>query len=203
MRTHARAISLHMITIVFVNGKGGVGKTTGCLAMALAAQADGRHGPVVVVDLDQQLTAFNHLQKNKTGLVPMTKLPSKGGLVFVDTPGLDLQMTRQAITNANLVVIPTEATTFSLRGSLTAALIAEKSRRPVCWLPSRVRRTKASEMIGDNLRDLMAPRGLTWPVLPGLPELVGCHNYLTGEPEEKFAQHILANWTVVKGLLTL
>lgn len=202
-----------MSPVVFtaINKKGGCGKTTATLSLALIAAREGK-GEVAVVDYDPQLSAYNHIRTAKLPLIPcqsLTDVPKTVPYVFVDTPGLDLDSTRRAASMASVLIIPCRAALFDLRASaLTVqfALKAQsdrvKARKPVmpaCWLPSMIdRRHAAHRSINITLQDMMVRSKYEFPILPALGVLAGQADFLNGEPGGKFEEQCVAVWAALK-----
>jgi chromosome partitioning protein len=107
-----------MRVISFVAQKGGVGKSSLALSLAVTAEAAGEK--VCIVDLDPQGTAASWyetrsaesppvLDHNQTGDLPPTlaRLRLAGfTLVVIDTAGVDSHATRGAMRSADLCLIP-------------------------------------------------------------------------------------------------
>ncbi|AHG24255.1 ParA-like partition protein [Mycobacterium phage Echild] len=107
-----------MTTISFVHTKGGVGKTTSSIYMALAAWHRGID--VCVVDADPQESAlqwaadtvgvpFKMYKANRNLTIP------DHTLVLVDTPPGTSDVIELAINAADLVIIPTGASPYDVR----------------------------------------------------------------------------------------
>src|ERR1019366_9448328 len=87
-----------MFTIAMIGQKGGTGKTTAAIGLAVEAARNG--ADVVLIDLDQQATAANWKDRRKKDDLVVTSIqpsrlehtlalcPENGaGLVIIDTPG--------------------------------------------------------------------------------------------------------------------
>lgn len=106
------------MNIVVGNVKGGVGKTTTAVYLAVAAAVRGR-GPVVLVDSDPQGSAAEWLEQAPVEGVELIEAPSERtviralavseGVTVVDTPPGDERIVRAALRRADAVVIPTRA----------------------------------------------------------------------------------------------
>jgi chromosome partitioning protein len=107
-----------MQVLVLASQKGGAGKTTLALHLAVAAEAAG-HGPVVLVDADPQgtLTRWWNFRAQETpkmaassvaDLRSSLKSLADGGfkLAIVDTAGRSSEANRTIIEQANLVLMP-------------------------------------------------------------------------------------------------
>ena len=115
-----------MKAITFVTQKGGSGKSTLCISLAVAAQEAG--ASVCILEMDRQAT-ISDWAENRTADGPevaqieaqqledvMKRLKdSSYDYVFIDTPGVDSQGTLAAIRVADLCVIPTRPTPADLR----------------------------------------------------------------------------------------
>ena len=152
-----------MPTIAFVSSKGGVGKTTSALLLALGLAERGQ--PVSLVDSDPNLplSAWSQLP-GKPETIGLFHAPNFQDLpgqlrsaktaahwVVVDTEGGAPRMGGLAIANADLVITPLAASALEAREALkTIDQVAEVSRRegraiPLVGLfvrtPSGVRRS--------------------------------------------------------------
>src|SRR5579862_8341576 len=107
------------MNIVVSNVKGGVGKTTSAVYMAVAALERG-YEPVVLVDSDRQASSAEWLEARPVEGVELVEAPSERtvgramergteGIVVVDTPPGDERIVRAALARADAVVIPTRA----------------------------------------------------------------------------------------------
>lgn len=115
-----------MRTIAFVTQKGGSGKSTLCISLAVAAQEAGRS--VCILEMDRQATvsdwASHRLvegpevaQIDAAKLEDVTKRLKGAGYdyVFIDTPGVDNPGTLAAMRAADLCLIPCRPTPADLR----------------------------------------------------------------------------------------
>ena len=115
-----------MKAITFVTQKGGSGKSTLCISLAVAAQEAG--ASVCILEMDRQAT-ISDWAENRTIEGPevaqieaqqleqvMTRLKdSSYDYVFIDTPGVDSTGTLSAIRAADLCIIPCRPTPADLR----------------------------------------------------------------------------------------
>ncbi len=115
-----------MRTIVFVTQKGGSGKSTLCINLAVAAQQAGR--TVCILEMDRQATVSDWAEHRVTeapevAQIDATQLDavmeslqgSAYDYVFIDTPGVDSPGTLSAIRAADLCIIPCRPTPADLR----------------------------------------------------------------------------------------
>lgn len=106
-----------MKTVAFLSQKGGTGKSTLALALAVEAQRKGRS--VVVVDLDPQTTSANwgdrrgndrpavvSCQSSRLGQVLLAAEKGGADLAFIDTPGKSDASSIAAARSADLVLLP-------------------------------------------------------------------------------------------------
>lgn len=125
-----------MHTVAILSQKGGTGKTTLSLHLAVAAERAGL--PAAVIDLDPQASAagWKDSRKNEAPVVlpvPATRLPQalrgaeKGGagLVLIDSAPHSTDAALAAAEAANLVLIPCRAGILDLRAISTTARIAK------------------------------------------------------------------------------
>lgn len=112
--------------IAFSNGKGGTGKTTSCVLVALALSSIGRS--VVVRDLDPQKTATKWLEGSD---VPEDRLllverPDVDYTLIDTPPRLDSTAFQKGVGGADVIVIPTSPSPADLDTTLeTVELLTE------------------------------------------------------------------------------
>lgn len=115
-----------MKVLSFVTQKGGSGKSTLCISLAVAAQESGHS--VCILEMDRQATASEWLTARKskypevaqldaTVLEPaLVNLRAAGfNYVFIDTPGVDNPATTAAIRCSDLCIVPCRPTPADLR----------------------------------------------------------------------------------------
>ena len=115
-----------MKAVAFVTQKGGSGKSTLCINLAIAAQEQGRS--VCILEMDRQATISDWaehrtLESPEVAQIDATQLDevirrlqgSAYDYVFIDTPGVDSPGTLSAIRAADLCVIPCRPTPADLR----------------------------------------------------------------------------------------
>ena len=106
-----------MKAITFVTQKGGSGKSTLCINLAVAAQEAGRS--VCILEMDRQATVSDWAEHRtsespEVAQIDATQLDevmrnlrgSAYDYVFIDTPGVDSPGTLAAIRAADLCIIP-------------------------------------------------------------------------------------------------
>lgn len=115
-----------MKAITFVTQKGGSGKSTLCISLAIAAQEAGRS--VCILEMDRQATISDwaehrnretpevaQIDANQLDDIMQRLQGSAYDYVFIDTPGVDSPGTLSAIRAADLCVIPCRPTPADLR----------------------------------------------------------------------------------------
>ena len=131
-----------MKTVALVAQKGGTGKTTLALSLAVAAEADGYSA--LIVDLDPQASACkwgDRREADKPAIIDAqpSRLPNalakaaQAGvdLAIVDTPARIEQASAEASRVADLVVIPTKPSIYDLETLQTSLeLVRGRAKRP-------------------------------------------------------------------------
>jgi chromosome partitioning protein len=115
-----------MKAITFVTQKGGSGKSTLCISLAVAAQEAG--ASVCILEMDRQATISDWAENREAEGPEVAQIEaqqleevmkrlkeSSYDYVFIDTPGVDSPGTLSAIRVAALCVIPTRPTPADLR----------------------------------------------------------------------------------------
>ena len=115
-----------MKAITFVTQKGGSGKSTLCISLAVAAQEAGQC--VCILEMDRQATVSDWAEHRKADTPEVAQIDatqlddimarlrdSDFDYVFIDTPGVDSPGTLAAIRAADICVIPCRPTPADLR----------------------------------------------------------------------------------------
>jgi chromosome partitioning protein len=115
-----------MKAIAFVTQKGGSGKSTLCINLAIAAQEAGRS--VCILEMDRQATISDWAEHRDSETPEVAQIDATQlddlitrlhgfdyDYVFIDTPGVDSPGTLSAIRAADLCVIPCRPTPADLR----------------------------------------------------------------------------------------
>jgi chromosome partitioning protein len=143
-----------MKTIVVANQKGGSGKSTSAVHLAVAAEQAG-DGPVVVSDTDPQGTTVDWVnQRRKAGIETpryvqlnladlddyLTALKQAGAsYLFIDTAPSIGGVNPHLFAIADMILIPLNPTPADLRALVKALPIVKQSGRPFQFMLARVR----------------------------------------------------------------
>lgn len=195
-----------MYIVAVVAEKGGVGKTTLSLNLAVAAVQDGRKA--AVIDVDPQATAANWTDRRSEEypwVVPtpaarltaaITQAKAQGvDFIVIDTPPHSGSDAAEAARRADVVLVPTEPHLFTLETlSKLANLLRLSGSSPALFVVNKAA-TQGSE--GSHAMDYMKQQGLT--VCPTIIHLRAAHRHATNigkvaseyEPDSKAAQEVL------------
>ena len=204
-----------MKTIVVANQKGGSGKSTVAVHIAVAAEAAG-DGPVVISDTDPQGTAadwFN--QRKKAGL----DTPRYSGLsladlreriqaladagasyLFIDTAPSLGAVNADLFAVADMVLIPLNPTPADLRALVKGLPLVRQSGKPFQFVLSRVR---ANLKNNDGAAVALDALGLVLPTRMH-ERVIYAETFAHGrtafeiDPRGTAAQEVAAIWTSVK-----
>jgi len=170
----SRNRDIDMLTIALVAQKGGTGKTTLALSLAVAAEAAGRR--TLIVDLDPQASACKWGdRRNQDTPAIIDAQPSRLAnaldraaregfdIAIIDTPARIEQAAVEASKIADLVLIPCKPSIYDLETLQTTRDLVERSaarRPPVVVLNS------APSQGGRNEQAVQAIRGIGIAVCP-------------------------------------
>jgi chromosome partitioning protein len=205
-----------MQVIAVIAQKGGTGKTT--LALCLAVEAERQGKTAAVIDLDPQATATNWGDRRKAETpVIVSAQPARlrhvlaaaeeqgADIVLIDTPARSEQAALEAAQAAGLVLLPCRPAIYDLETiGTTAKLVSIAGGRPIAVVlngvpPRGTKREQAEDVI----------RSLTLPVCPAAFGYRAAFNDagalgLTAaeyDPEGKAAQEIEQVYKFVSKLL--
>lgn len=199
-----------MRVISFLTQKGGTGKSTLALNLAVAAELSGER--VVVVDLDPQGTAASWHQSRgsetpvliwhtEAGSIDETiQRLSEGGftLVLIDTPGTENSVTRGAMCAADLCLVPVRPSEADVRATMptvrTLSALGRNYALVVNQAPARLVSNAPLRIVDDG------------PVLPVVIAARVDHQYAYAlgqgvqefAPEGKAAAEIIELWRAVQ-----
>lgn len=206
-----------MKTIALIAQKGGTGKTTLAVSLAVAATQSGL--TVLVIDLDPQASACKWSDRRKTDsplvidaqparLAPALQKAEQGGvdLVIIDTPARNEQSALAAAKLANIVVIPCRPQAYDLETvPTTQELIALSGNTPamvvLTQVPSRGDRHEQAKKTLAEITMAVCPQTVGSRAAYGDAGALG----LTAteyEPSGTAAQEILQVYKYVSRLLT-
>jgi len=130
-----------MKTVAIVSQKGGVGKTTVALHLAVAAERDGK--PTVIIDLDPQASAatWKDLREDETPIVQPAQVNRLGvilaeaekqgaAFVVIDTSPNSESSSLSAARAADLVLIPCRPHLLDLKAIGSSIELARLAKKP-------------------------------------------------------------------------
>ena len=204
-----------MQTIAIVSQKGGSGKTT--LAINLAVTATGAGQQACVIDTDPQATAaaWGDWRDDQPAVITspparlartvQSAIKSGAKVVVIDTPPHADAAAREAVKIADLVLIPTRPRAFDLHAIEATAELVRHAGKPAYVLLNAVppRATQLIVEVGEFIEGL----GLKLcPVRFG--ERAAFHHYASaggvaaeGDPDGKAAAEVAAVWHWLSGEL--
>src|SRR5690242_1153260 len=195
-----------MYKIAVIMEKGGVGKTTVALNLAVAAEHKGRSA--AVIDIDQQATASKWTDRRtdeKPWVVPTltARLPAAikqaeaQGVDFlvIDTPPHSGTDAVEAARRADVVVLPVEPHLFTLETLPKLADVLKLAGAPPAFVVVNKAATQGTE--GANAAEYIKAQGFT--VCPVILHLRAAHRHATNvgkvateyDPSSKAAQEAL------------
>lgn len=212
-----------METLAIVATKGGVGKTTLAVHLAVAAQRDGKR--VLILDLDQQGSAAqwgrdrNRLAKDhgewfKTQLdvrrvfandlsEELERAEAEGvEFVIIDTPPHADFPAARAVEVADVVLVPTRPGYFDLHAAKATATLVRDLKARAFFIVNQVPHNNLR--IADDAAEFLESKGL--PRAPGVitslqPYVRALRDGLTAPelvPDGRHAQEIGALWDFIK-----
>jgi len=205
-----------MKTIALIAQKGGTGKTTLALCLAVAAEQDGLN--TLIVNLDPQATACNwgDRRQSESPLVidaQPARMPQaldrarSGGinLVVIDTPARSEQAALAAAELADLIIIPCRPQRFDLETiGNTRKLIAMAGTKPVLVvlnaIPARGDRQQQARQAIEAMELPVCPIALGNRAAFGDASIIG-QTALEFEPSGKAAEESIQLYKYVSRLL--
>lgn len=162
-------------TVAADQNKGGSGKTTLILGLALTAH---RHHPeldLVVVDLEGQAASW--IKRFELPIRCVRSFPRDGAhFTLVDTPGGNPLIASEGIRRSDLVLVPIRASQLDFAKSAEVIQAVHGAERMIGWVPSQVHTGVLSEDgLGATIRQMMhagaVPSGLVLPPVRYLPSM--------------------------------
>lgn len=205
-----------MKTVVIAAAKGGVGKTSLTAGLAAAASIDLPESRVGIVDLDPQgsLTRWwndraqgrPHLC-NLGGVAFSAALPglcaARIDLLFVDCPPGFSTILRDAISVADLVLVPTQASVLDLAAIASTVEMAELVRVPYRIVLNRA--VFRSRIAGEAVRVLRERGNMLWPPIHQRVEFAAAmasgRTALETQPASAAARELAGVWGSVRTIL--
>jgi chromosome partitioning protein len=199
-----------MYIIAIVAEKGGVGKTTIALDLAVTAVQKGR--TVAVIDLDPQASASKWTDRRAgehPWVVPthavrlaatIDKAKAQGvDFIVIDTPPHSATDAAEAARRANVVVVPVEPHLFALETVAKLADLLKVAGNPPAFFVVNKAPTQGTE--GISALDYIKGQGFT--VCPVIMHLRAAHRHASNlgkvageyEPDSKAAQEALQLYT--------
>ena len=166
-----------MKTLAILSRKGGTGKTTLAIHLAVAAQADGRR--TLLADTDRQHSAVEWRRERKI-LTPVVE-PVKPGALFarqqdaartgfdllvVDTGPSIEEDVEQAVRCADFCLVVARPNFFDIRAVAESAALADRFHRPVAFVLNQAPHRQDSIEAPVLMESVKALRSLGFPVLP-------------------------------------
>jgi chromosome partitioning protein len=194
-----------MYIVAIVMEKGGVGKTTVALNLAVASVQDGRNA--AVIDIDQQATASNWTDRRaneKPWVVPtltarlaaaIEQAKAQGvDFLVIDTPPHSGMDATEAIRRSDVVLVPVEPHLFTLETLPKLADLLRLAGNPPTLFVVNKAATQGSE--GANAADYIKAQGFS--VCPSILHLRAAHRHATNvgkvaleyDPDSKAAQEV-------------
>jgi chromosome partitioning protein len=158
-----------MPVVVMANPKGGSSKSTSALVLAQTLAAAGASVTIIDADPNRPLVDWRSGQSRSTVRVigdatesnivrVITEERARQQFVFVDLEGTVSRLVSRAISRADLVIIPLQASYVDARqASRAVALVQEEEETLARSIPSRILLTRTSPLIPTKLeREIVA-----------------------------------------------
>jgi chromosome partitioning protein len=203
-------------TIVFASQKGGGGKTTLSGHIAVEAERTGYPGGVVMMDMDPQasLSGWYRERKSETpqmvarlpgGLcVTLNEIRASGiGLVVIDTPPAITDSIKEAVQEADLVVVPAKPSPHDLRAVGATADIVASTRRQMVFVINQA--TQRARITNEALIAL-SEHGAVAPIMVHhrvdfQTSMVDGRTAVEVNPDSKSAEEIRKLWEYLRNRL--
>lgn len=135
--------------LVFVNGKGGTGKSTVCYLTGLALAQAGKG--VSILDLDPQRSLTGWINQERDGFT------EGGEIELIDTrPAIDDQIVTGAIEEADVIVIPVSPSPADLGTARATVDVIREHKRKGAAAVLVINRARSHTTFTDNARDVLS-----------------------------------------------
>lgn len=135
--------------LVFVNGKGGTGKSTVCYLTGLALAQAGKG--VSILDLDPQRSLTGWINHERDGFT------EGGEIELIDTrPAIDDQIVTGAIEEADVIVIPVSPSPADLGTARATVDVIREHKRKGAAAVLVINRARSHTTFTDNARDVLS-----------------------------------------------
>lgn len=155
-----------MTKIGMINGKGGAGKSTACVALAAALATKHR---VALVDLDPQgsISRWWEMAQQPSNLTvfksrkpsDLEKIPSEFEYVVIDTKG---ELSADALPYLDLALMPVAPSLFDVwaMADTIDIVMTHQSKRPALRAALFVNRLKPNTVLGKDIQDSIYSYGV-------------------------------------------
>jgi chromosome partitioning protein len=205
-----------MKTIVIANQKGGSGKSTSTVHLAVAAEQAG-DGPVVISDTDPQGSTVDWFnQRKKAGIETPRYAPlafsdladqlralkdAGAGYLFIDTAPSIGGVNPDLFAIADLILIPLNPTPTDLRALVKGLPVIKRSGKPFNFMLARVRPNLRNN---DGVAMALEALGLVFPTRMH-ERVIYAESFAHGrtafeiDPKGIAAEELAAIWKILKG----
>lgn len=135
--------------LVFVNGKGGTGKSTVCYLTGLALAQAGKG--VSILDLDPQRSLTGWINQERDGFT------EGGEIELIDTrPAIDNHTVTRAVEEADVIVIPVSPSPADLGTARATVDVIREHKRKGAAAVLVINRARSHTTFTDNARDVLS-----------------------------------------------
>jgi len=202
-------VGAKMHTVAMVTQKGGSGKTTLAMCLAVAAWEAGER--VFLIDMDPQRSLTRCCQRRSDNALPIEAvsaanlpealaiLEQRGvTLVIIDTPASDSPVTDAAIRAASLCLIPVRPTIFDIWASEVTRQKIKIAAKPFSFVLNQCAAAQYSKRLLDSVASLEQVGGLIQPFIVSRIAYQEAMLHAQGptefEPAGKAAEEVRALW---------
>jgi chromosome partitioning protein len=149
------------MNLVFVNGKGGTGKSTVCYLVGLALAQAGKG--VCITDLDPQRSLKGWINQERDGFLTVPDHGYVEGceIELIDTrPAIDDRAVTEAIESADVIVVPVSPSPADLGTARATVDVIREHKRDGAAAILVINRARTHTTFTDNARDVLSVLGL-------------------------------------------